>query len=218
RGGRRPAGSPERRATCPAGAGGPGDRGPLHRHLGRLRCLTSVAGSPGWATGSGSASARPRPRRSAPAPRSSPRPWASSPGWDPPSRPGCGPTSGTDPPPRIERIQREGDDEGRARRARTAAGSPLDRGDAPVDPEEDLAIDEATRRQAVRCPIDEVDLLGNRSRVEDDKRTEGIEPRSDLPDASVDPTEVRSARLKEVVFVRLLTGTRQIRHPPVAIV
>ena len=37
-------------------------------------------------------------------------------------------------------------------------------------------------------------VASNRSRVEGDKRTEGIEPRSYFPDASVDHTEARNAR------------------------
>jgi len=35
-------------------------------------------------------------------------------------------------------------------------------------------------------------MARNPSRVEDDERTEGIEPRCDFLDASVDPTEARN--------------------------
>ena len=37
-------------------------------------------------------------------------------------------------------------------------------------------------------------VASNRSRVEGDKRTDGVEPRSYFPDASVDQTEARNAR------------------------
>ena len=42
---------------------------------------------------------------------------------------------------------------------------------------------------------------GYRSRVEGDTRRDGIEPRSDFPGASVDPTEARNAPVGEWVFL-----------------
>jgi hypothetical protein len=41
-------------------------------------------------------------------------------------------------------------------------------------------------------PESATQLRSNSSRVVGDKRTESIEPRSGLPDASVDPTDARS--------------------------
>jgi hypothetical protein len=45
---------------------------------------------------------------------------------------------------------------------------------------------------------EQAECAGNRSRVDGDKRTDGIAPRSDFPDASVDPTEARSAEVKVI--------------------
>jgi hypothetical protein len=39
--------------------------------------------------------------------------------------------------------------------------------------------------------VDQAECAGDRSRVEGDRRTDGIEPRSDFPHTSVDPTDAR---------------------------
>jgi hypothetical protein len=49
----------------------------------------------------------------------------------------------------------------------------------------------AVGRLGIRPSEVPISTQGNRSRVEDDTRAESIEPRSDFPDASVDPTEAR---------------------------